>query len=364
MTRILFTADTHLGFSAYNKISPSGQNQRQEDVFNAFGELVDDAIRCKVDAVIICGDLFHSLKPSMRTLAFCMGKISLLQNADIKVLIIGGNHDTPKSTGISSPLEALAFFDNVQIALDKTVVGDIGNCRFVMVPYIANRDNLLSALKEASDMTSKERANILMVHLAYGKFQTMQYDEVCLMPEEMDKIKRNFDFVAMGHYHGSYLGKDIGYSGSLERLTFNEVNDKKGYYIINTDGNGISGIDFVERKAREMLDLPDIDLSGSTDPTDDILHALPIIDGKIYRMKINKIPALLYRSLDFRKLRNTTESATNFEFLFDIEEEKVTYEVTRTSFKSMVDEWKEFTKERKADEKLIELGVNYILRGD
>ncbi|MCX6671032.1 MAG: hypothetical protein NTX92_03845, partial [Euryarchaeota archaeon] len=49
--RILHLADTHLGYSAYRKVTEQGVNQREMDVYDAFTRCIDYAIKTKPDFV-------------------------------------------------------------------------------------------------------------------------------------------------------------------------------------------------------------------------------------------------------------------------------------------------------------------------
>ena len=56
--KFIHTADIHLGKTYRN--SP-GETERYEDFFHCLSGIVDDALKEKVDFVLICGDLFHEV---------------------------------------------------------------------------------------------------------------------------------------------------------------------------------------------------------------------------------------------------------------------------------------------------------------
>jgi hypothetical protein len=64
--------------------------------------------------------------------------------------------------------------------------------------------------------------------------------------------------------------------------------------------------------------------------------------------------------LDFRALRKATEMATNFDFLFEIKEEELDFETEQASFKTILEEWADYTQERNLDNKIVSLGAGYI----
>ena len=87
--KIFHLADTHLGYSAYRKVSPDTRlNQREIDVFNVFEEFVDTALNNKPDLIIHAGDLFDSVRPSNRAIAFAVRQLLRISTAKIPMVII------------------------------------------------------------------------------------------------------------------------------------------------------------------------------------------------------------------------------------------------------------------------------------
>ena len=110
--RFLHVSDTHIGFSAYHKVTPAGLNQREQDFFDAFARAVDLALGERVDAVLHSGDLFDSVRPSNRAVAFAMEQVKRLGEAGIPFVVIAGNHETPKLRETGSVFRFLEFLPN------------------------------------------------------------------------------------------------------------------------------------------------------------------------------------------------------------------------------------------------------------
>ncbi|MCK4838205.1 MAG: metallophosphoesterase, partial [Desulfobulbaceae bacterium] len=55
--RFIHTADIHLGKTYRNSL---GEAERYEDFFRCLSGIVDNAVKKKVDFVLIGGDLFHT----------------------------------------------------------------------------------------------------------------------------------------------------------------------------------------------------------------------------------------------------------------------------------------------------------------
>ena len=62
--KFLHLADTHLGYSAYRKVTEDGVNLREMDVYDAFVRCIDYAVKTKPDVVLHAGDLFDSVRPT------------------------------------------------------------------------------------------------------------------------------------------------------------------------------------------------------------------------------------------------------------------------------------------------------------
>jgi len=93
--KILHVADTHLGYSAYRKVTEEGINQRELDVYNAFEQFIDYAVKTKPDLIIHAGDLFDSVRPNNRAITFSVKQLIRLSQTDIPFIIIAGNHEHP-----------------------------------------------------------------------------------------------------------------------------------------------------------------------------------------------------------------------------------------------------------------------------
>ena len=67
--KLAHIADSHLGIRQYHRQTPTGINQREADVANAFRGVIDDVIAQHPDVVVIAGDLFHSVRPTNAAIA-------------------------------------------------------------------------------------------------------------------------------------------------------------------------------------------------------------------------------------------------------------------------------------------------------
>ena len=113
--RFLHVADTHLGHAAYAKLDENGYNQRETDVFAAWGKAVDMALARRVDAVLHAGDLFDSIRPSNRALHCALAGIIRLSEAGIKFVAIAGNHSSPRLRETGSVFRLFEHIEGVRV---------------------------------------------------------------------------------------------------------------------------------------------------------------------------------------------------------------------------------------------------------
>jgi len=91
--RIAHLADTHLGYRQYNL------DEREQDLYDAFNQIIDKAIEERVDVIIHSGDLFERSHPPIKALLTLKDALKKIRGK-IKFLSILGEHDIPKRKAI------------------------------------------------------------------------------------------------------------------------------------------------------------------------------------------------------------------------------------------------------------------------
>ena len=104
--KLAHIADPHLGIRQYHRQTSTGINQREADVASAFRAAIDGVIAAKPDAVVVAGDLFHSVRPTNYAIVFAFRQFQRLRDAlpNAPIVLIAGNHDTPRSVETGSIL--------------------------------------------------------------------------------------------------------------------------------------------------------------------------------------------------------------------------------------------------------------------
>ncbi len=235
--KIVHFSDTHLGFSDLDIVNDKGINQREADFYKAFCDIVDNILKIKPDFIIHTGDLFHRSSPSNRAINVALSEFKRIERANIPLIIIAGNHSTPK-TSTSSPI--LKIFENLDnfypIYSQKYEKVEFKEIVFHALPHINDENLIDDQLKKIEKSIDKSRKNILLMHCSVGAYYLMHEFGEWVYPKDKEYLFEKFDYVALGHWHGfGRVGKfkNVYYSGSSERTSSSDKRDDKGYVLVD-----------------------------------------------------------------------------------------------------------------------------------
>ena len=226
-------SDTHLGFSQY------GTDERENDFYQSFSQMIDISVRDHVDFVILSGDLFHVPNPSGDALLQMANGLKKLKQSGIEPFFVLGEHDISRIR--SSPVPWI--YHNLGYA---TYVGDGKIREFKGVSITGfdkiRRNEIEDYAEEFRELGEKikthEGHKILVMHQGISEFNKFAGDLGA------NDLPKNFSYYAMGHLHDHYvrsfdfLKGPVAYPGSIE-LTSNEgVKDtKKGFFEVDISGD-------------------------------------------------------------------------------------------------------------------------------
>ncbi len=370
--RIVHVADTHLGYSAYRRVCDDdcafkGLNQREVDTYLSFQAFVDRVLELRPDAVLHSGDLFDTVRPSNRALAFALEQLVRLSEADIPVVIIAGNHSTPRIRETGSAFRLFEHLPNIHPvykgAYERITIGDL---TVHAVPHADGEafKGMLPSLTRCGE-TSYE---IGMLHAGVVGFKEFRMNEFNEQIVDSCYLRDDLDYIAMGHYHGNQdVAANTAYSGSIERFSFAEAGQKKGFLCVDLETRKRK---LVELPARPMLDLPAID-GRHLDPASlmaEIEARLDRdLDGKIVRLKVRDLPRTTYEALDFRRIRDLAAGAMHFEPRFEIDRENVSIQAGAATINSLEQEFVSFLERYPVEgvnkDALRAQGLEYLKRG-
>lgn len=316
--RICHLADVHLGYRRYNKLTKSGVNQRETDVNLAFQEAVRRIILLKPDVTIIAGDLFHSVRPSNAIVTFCFRQLRrLARETGAPVILVAGNHETPKRADTGSVMQLFGEIEGVYVADSKLEVFSFPDrgVSIACLPHAALAGRTERLALRADDRFAH---NVLVVHAQVNEQWVSEFggEEV----ELKELSPHEWDYIALGHVHlHRPVALNAAYSGALEHTANNiwsEATTQKGFLEVNLpDGKRTF---HPLTSPREVVVLEPIDAETLTP---DELTAMILqrgegvaggLEGKIVRMEIRNLTRESYRNLGHKELRELRGRALHF----------------------------------------------------
>lgn len=275
--RFIHSADIHLG-KTYR--SSASESERYEDFFTMLAVIVADAIRERVDFVLIAGDLFHTGQILPRTFARTIETLQPLKDAAIPCVAVEGNHDWIHRRDSISWMEALSQMGYIRLLRPsrtenggyrfdpfdpETGAGGhlkIGELNLYGLGYIgAQAGNHVARICEAVST----RNNLLLFHVGLWNYSPVEIGN--MQPLEALPLAEVFDYVALGHGHKPYIvstpeGRAYAFNpGAPERVNFGEEKYDKGYYHVTVD-QGRYTHQFRSTSPRPML-VTTINLEGA-----------------------------------------------------------------------------------------------------
>jgi len=327
--KLAHLADLHLGFRQYERQTPRGGNQREADAAEAFRRAVNDVLGQRPDLIVIAGDVFHSVRPTNAAILFLFLQLQRIRTGlpDTPIVLIAGNHDTPRSAETWSILRLYETL-GVEVVTDRPrrLVFPKLDCAVLAVPHEA----LMSADRPALRPEPGATRNVLVTH---GEIEGLfPPDRVPLefggAPfSRADLGLAHWDYVALGHYHVCHeVAPNCWYAGSLDYVSTNpwgelrEEADRrraaKGYLLVELPGARVQlrTID----PPRRFVDLPAIPGAGLTAREIDaritaaVEGAKPAIDGQVVRLVVYDVSRATARDLDHAAIRAYKGRALQF----------------------------------------------------
>jgi exonuclease SbcD len=303
--RIVHVADTHLGYRQFSgKFDPErGLNQRECDVYARWHEAVDKTIDLAPAVLIHAGDLFDSSRPAPRAVTEALDGFARLQEAGIPVIVIAGNHETPRFRSGGSVFEILERF-GIEAVWQEPRTIRIDGLAVHAVPHEAAAEQLAEDIESLRPDPSAE-ANVLVVHAGIEALPRQGYGEVNEIQLDPEILTRaGHDYIALGHLHRHQVPQvNAAFAGSLERLDFGDVEGDKAVLEVDLAlGAGKPG--FIRRHqvgARPVFDFPiacsDLDPNAVLKAIKAQADSVALADALV-RVRLEGIARDVYQSLD------------------------------------------------------------------
>ena len=367
--KILHMADTHLGYSAYRKLTKDGRNQREIDIYDSFKKCIDYAVESKPDIILHAGDLFDSVRPTNRAITIALEQVIRLSKEEIPFVVISGNHETPKLKETGSIFKIFDHIDYIYPIYDNNyekIPFEFGDKKIIIhaVPHCQTKQRFIDNLKKVKPDNSAD-FNVFIAHGAIREIKEFKMNEFNELFIPIGTLGKDFDYIALGHYHKyTEIIENAFYSGSSERLTFAEVDGKKG--CIEIELGQKTRYNFIEINTRPMIDSSPINCSNLTieEITRNIQETIQKIrpEDKIVRIKLENIPSHIFRGIDINEIRKQCLGAVYFEIKSNVIKEGDQRINENYKIESIAGEFEKFLKDRDVKEKalLLKLGLDYI----
>ncbi|HEU5049801.1 MAG TPA: DNA repair exonuclease [Gemmatimonadales bacterium] len=340
--KIAHIADPHLGIRQYHRQTTGGINQREADVANAFRSAIDGVIAAAPDAVVIAGDLFHSVRPTNAAIVFAFRQLQRLREAlpAVPVVLIAGNHDTPRSVETGS---ILRLFEELGVTVAANAARRVTWPELELSIFAVPHEALVAAERPALRPEGAERYQVLVIHgdvegVLPAERSFAEYGGAPITPAELGASA--WSYVAFGHYHVRHeIAPRAWYAGSLEYVSTNiwgelaEEQERgiggKGWLLADLDTGTVTPQPVTQ--ARQIVDLPAIEGAGrsAAELDREIAERVAALEGgirdRIVRLVVRNVPRHVARDMDHVALRALMSEALHFHL--DIRRPELTRQV-------------------------------------
>ena len=272
LVRVLFLADTHLGFDLAFRPRVA-RRRRGPEFFANFQRALQPALDGRVDCVVHGGDLLFRSKVPARLVGMAFEPLKQVADRGIPVYLVPGNHERsaiphrhlgehPQIHIFNKPRTFRLHKDNLTLALAG-------------FPFIRQgiRHNFLSLIDQTGYRRVKADIRLLCIHQAVEGARVGPVGYTFRRASDVinaSGIPGDFAAVLAGHIHrhqvlttnlqAKALGVPVFYPGSIDRTSFAEKSEDKGYLILEfelkaSEGKILKRWRFHKLPARPMVQL-------------------------------------------------------------------------------------------------------------
>ena len=241
MTKILCTADNHLGYRQY------GLQVREQDIYDSFDRILKLAVKEKVDAITISGDLLHATRPSSRTIAFLKECHDYLLFREMPAIVVAGNHDKSEPHWINTLCDVSAWD------------GQQGGFVLLENEYLEVKDMVIHGVPFTNKKTwQKDKelmrpdTDILLMHQSFQEFIQFETEDA-FSQEDVEGLAK---VVVVGDIHVTMkaAGSQIYSPGSTELMSSTEESQKYVLMVDNEEGSDMPlNSSFIELPTRPVI---------------------------------------------------------------------------------------------------------------
>ena len=352
MIKLLHFADAHIDLARQGRRdAESGLPLRVLDFLKSLDTIVDAAISEKVDLVIFAGDAYRDRSPAPTYQREWGKRMMRLSVAGIQTLMVVGNHDVSPAAGRAHTLQEFETLQvpNIHVISKPELLGPEKlnglPVQVIGIPWL-NRSGLAAAFEgestDSGDINGQMEASltrviedlmdslepnlpaILTSHVSaqgasYGNERSVMLGRDVVLAGSLVRDER-LDYVALGHIHKAQNLNEGGhhpviYPGSIERVDFGEVDDRKTYVIAEVERNKTIFKQY-DLPGRKFIDRA-VELTNGDKVQEQLLAALP--NARELKDAILRLVAVYPRDwealIDEPAIRRAAEEAFEFHFI-------------------------------------------------
>lgn len=253
------------------------KDNRLEDMSTTLKHLAEGVIKEKPNHFIFLGDAYKNFRPTPIEMYYFHKTILDIMNANIDVIILAGNHDTPESdeyqgkhcfTELQSLMKGkIRVIDKPEILDMEKIIDDNKGFRTwgLFIPHIPKLQ-----IKESYAETFNDILKYHLVGIDQKKDKVVLFSHVFISESIIgsgDIVINNNRSVSIsivknsriqiGFFSDIHKAQKIEpnyyYCGSIERIDFGERNDDKGFIIYDSDKDKVEFVNLNSRQMEEVI---------------------------------------------------------------------------------------------------------------
>ncbi len=257
--RVLFVSDTHLGFDLPSRPRVV-RRRRGEDFFENFERALEAARAGEADVVVHGGDLLYRSRVPAWLAEAALAPLKRLASSGVPVLLVPGNHERARL-----PYPLLALHEHLHVFdRPRSVLLEARGVRtaFIGFPHTCEiRRCFLETFAAADCGTFGADVRVVCLHQCIegstcgpGNF-TFRFGADVIRTAD---LPRDVAVVLSGHIHRHQVLRTAGrppvvYAGSVERTSFAEAPEVKGFVMLQLTRSGLDRLEFRPLPARPMV---------------------------------------------------------------------------------------------------------------
>lgn len=323
--KMVHLADLHLGFRQFDKLAPSGVNQREVDVARTASRAIEQVIAEAPDLIVIGGDVFHQTRPSNPAIVHAFTMFSRLREAlpNCEIVAVAGNHDAPRTADAGCILQLFKSlgFHIVERAVEERVFPKLDTYVMCVPDVVGIQRPKLVPGEEGRQFTHR----VLLMH---GEIAGVIRVKTAHDIDPMDLNADAWSYIALGHYH---VYREVAprayYSGSLDYVSSDPWGEMREQAERGIGGKGFAVHNLATGEhrfvpvqvSRPFVDLPAIDCTGMTARDVDqaiaeaVESSIVAIDNAVVRVVLQQCPRSLARDLNAAAIREYRARALHFQ---------------------------------------------------